>query len=67
MIGEQCYDWRTPHGSSASQSLVYAKQHLCLRADGADVVINHADTPAARLELRASLLPLWEWGWGTPT
>lgn len=43
---------------SASQSLVYAKQHLCVCADGADVVINHAEMPASCLGFGESLPPL---------
>ena len=46
MIGEKCYVWKTPHGTSVCQSLVYAKQHVCLCADGANVVINHTEMPA---------------------
>ena len=52
----------TPHGSSASQSLVYVKQHLCLCADGADAVISHAEKPAALVGSGENPLPLQQWG-----
>jgi hypothetical protein len=61
LIGKQHYGWKTPHGQSASQSLVSAKQHLCLCADGADVIINHADMPAAYLGFKDSLFSPSEW------
>lgn len=55
MIREKCYDWKTPHGEAVKQSSVYTKQHLCLRADGAHVVINDAEMPVSHL------------GWGEPS